>query len=391
MERNIEFLVDLLIIFISIKAGNVICKKFKQPMILGQTLVGLIIGTAGLGLINNIGFINELGEIGIILLMFVVGIETNLEELKNSFSEELSIALGGVIVPFILGGLGMFLIRGNMNIVEAVFIGSILTATSVGVTVETLGQMGKLKTKQGVSVLGAAIIDDIIGIVLLAIVVGLIGKQDAMNVPFVIAKMILFFLVIFIANKLFKFILNKNYKIRSTLKSISSSSLLNISIIFILFFSVISEELGVSSFIGSYFLGVLISNLDENIKEDVYKQIMPVSYGFFIPIFFVSIGVGISLDNVSSALLIGGVLTFIGIVSKIIGCGIGAKLVKFTTRESLQIGISMIPRAEVALIVANIGVNNGIIGYEILTATILLVAISTIVTPLLLKISYNNE
>jgi len=390
MEREIGFLIDLFIIFISIKLGNIICRKFKQPLVLGQTMVGLIIGSAGLGLIHNMNFINELGEIGIILLMFLVGIETNLEELKKSFNEELSIALGGVIVPFILGGLGMFLVRGNINIIEAVFIGSILTATSVGVTVETLGEMGKLKSKQGISVLGAAIIDDIIGIVFLAIVIGLIGKQDAMNVPFVIGKILLFFIIIFIANKVFKFILSKYRKVRSTLKTINSSTLLNISIIFILFFSIIADKLGISSFIGSYFLGVLISNLDDNIKEDVYNQIVPVGYGFFIPVFFVSIGVGISLNNVSSALLIGIVLTIIGIVSKIIGCGIGAKLVKFRNRECFQIGVSMIPRAEVALIVANIGVSKGIIGYEILTATILLVVISTVVTPVLLKLSYND-
>jgi len=390
MEREIGFLIDLFIIFISIKLGNIICRKFKQPLVLGQTMVGLIIGSAGLGLIHNMNFINELGEIGIILLMFLVGIETNLEELKKSFNEELSIALGGVIVPFILGGLGMFLVRGNINIIEAVFIGSILTATSVGVTVETLGEMGKLKSKQGISVLGAAIIDDIIGIVFLAIVIGLIGKQDAMNVPFVIGKILLFFIIIFIANKVFKFILSKYRKVRSTLKTINSSTLLNISIIFILFFSIIADKLGISSFIGSYFLGVLISNLDDNIKEDVYNQIVPVGYGFFIPVFFVSIGVGISLNNVSSALLIGIVLTIIGIVSKITGCGIGAKLVKFRNRECFQIGVSMIPRAEVALIVANIGVSKGIIGYEILTATILLVVISTVVTPVLLKLSYND-
>lgn len=391
MERDIGFLIDLLIIFISIKVGNIICSKFKLPMILAQTLVGIIVGTAGLSLIQNIGFINELGEIGIILLMFLVGIETNFEELKKSFKEELSIALGGVIVPFILGGLGIFLIRGNVSIIEAVFIGSILTATSVGVTVEALGEMGKLNTKQGVSILGAAIMDDIIGIVLLAIVIGLIGEQDTMNVHFVIGKILLFFLVIFISNKLFKFIISKNYKIRSALKLISSSALLNISIIFILFYSIIADKLGISSFIGSYFLGTLVSNLDENLKEHVYKQVVPLGYGFCIPIFFVSIGVGITLDNISSVLLIGGVLTFIGIVSKIIGCGIGAKLVRFKNRECLQIGISMIPRAEVALIVANIGVNKGIIGYEILTATIILVVISTVITPILLKLSYNNE
>ena len=391
MEGNIGFLVDLLIIFISIKIGNIICRKLKQPKILGQTLVGIVIGTAWLGLIKNIDFINELGEIGIILLMFLVGVETDLEELRKSFGKEMSIALGGVIVPFVFGALGIFLLKGNINIVESVFVGSILTATSVGVTVEALGEMGKLKTNQGVSVLGAAIIDDIIGIVLLAIVVGLIGKQGSINVYFVVIKIILFFILILISNKIFKFLLSKNHKIRSNLKSINSSSLLNISMIFIFLFSIVADKLGISSFIGSYFLGVLISNVDESVKQDIYKQIVPVGYGFFIPIFFVSIGVGITLDNISDVLLMGGLLTFIGIVSKIIGCGIGAKLVNFTTRESFQIGISMIPRAEVALIVANIGVNKGIIGYEILASTILLVIISTVVTPLLLKISYKNE
>ena len=383
MHSNMKFLVDLAIILAVAGAGTLICRRYGQPRVLGQILAGILIGPSLLGLVNHSSFIGNLAEIGIILVMFLAGLETDYNELKESFESCSLIAIGGIIVPFALGVLGIYMIKEHAQLSEAIFVGVILTATSLGITVQSLREMGKLNTKQGFSILGAAIIDDIFGIIILTIVLGAFGK-DHTNIAMLILKILLFFFILAIVGEvLSKFIL-KNKQIFRRIKPIY---LLTISLILALLFAGFANEFGMAAIIGAYFIGVIISTTQ--LKNRISKEVSRFGYGFFIPIFFVNIGLGVHLHKVVGHLGIAVTIVIIGIISKIIGAGIGAQLSGFSGRESLQVGIGMVPRAEVALIIANLGLNTGFIKNDIFTSIILLVIVSTVLTPIMLKKAYS--
>ncbi len=382
MHSDMKFLMDLAMILIAAGLGTLICKKLGQPRIAGQILAGVLIGPSIFGLVAHNGFINNLAEIGIILLMFLAGLETDIDELKESFDKSIIIAIGGLIVPFALGVLGIYIIKDNFEISEAIFLGVILTATSMGITIQTLSEMGKLKTKQGISILGAAIIDDILGIIILTIVLGVFGKGHT-SVTMLILKILAFFIILSIVGGVISELILKNRKIVRKIKPIY---LLSTSLVLALLFASFANELGVAAIIGAYSIGVIISTTQ--LKSRIAKEVSRFGYGFFIPIFFVNIGLSVSLGKVMGNLGIAVIIALIGIVSKIIGSGIGGKLSGFTNKESFQIGISMVPRAEVALIVANLGLTAGFIKDDIFTSIILLVILSTVLTPLMLKKAY---
>lgn len=382
MDSNMKFLVDLVIILSAAGAGTLICRKYGQPRILGQILAGILIGPSIFGFIGHSGFVNNLAEIGVILLMFLAGIETDYNELKESFDRSSLIAIGGIIVPFALGLLGVYIVKENAEISEAIFVGVVLTATSMGITVQTLSEMGKLKTKQGMSILGAAIIDDILGIIILTIVLGVFGKSHT-NVTVLILRMLSFFFILSIVGEIISKFILKNRKIIRKIKPIY---LLSISLILALLFAGFANEFGIAAIIGAYFIGVIISTTQ--LKNRIAKEVSRFGYGFFIPIFFVNIGLGVHLNKVIGNLGIAVTITFMAIISKIIGSGLGAKLSGFSNKESLQVGISMVPRAEVALIVANLGLKTEFIKSDIFTSIILLVIVSTVLTPIMLKKAY---
>ena len=209
MHSDMRFLLDLVIIILTAGIGTFLCNRYGQPRILGQILAGILIGPSVFGFVNDSNLINNLAEIGVILLMFLAGLETDYSELKKSFERSSVIAIGGIIAPFALGLLGVYLFKENVEISEAIFVGVILTATSLGITVQSLSEIGQLKTKQGVSILGAAIIDDIAGIIILTIVLGVFG-QDHTSITMLILKILLFFFVLSIVGEMLaKFILKK--------------------------------------------------------------------------------------------------------------------------------------------------------------------------------------
>lgn len=385
MHTDTKFLIDLVIIIIAAGSGTLICKRYGQPKILGQILAGVLIGPSILGFVEGSSLTSNLAEIGVILLMFLAGLETDYRELKESFEKSSMIALGGIVFPFALGLLGVFLIKDNVELSEAIFTGVILTATSMGITVQSLSELGKLKTKQGTSILGAAIIDDVVGIIILTIVLGVFGKGHT-NITMLILKILLFFFLLSIVGELISQFILKNKKIIRKIKSIY---LLSISLILALLFASFANEFGLAAIIGAYFIGVIISTTQ--LKNRVTKEVSRFGYGFFIPIFFVNIGLGVSLHKVIGYLGIAIVIAIIGIVSKVVGSGIGAKLSGFSSKESLQIGISMVPRAEVALIVSNLGLKTGFIKADIFTAIIFLVIVSTVLTPIMLKKAYDDN
>ncbi len=385
MHSNIDFLINLALILMVAGIGGYISKRLSMPKILGQIVGGVLVGPSILGIATSTEFIGQLSELGVILLMFLAGLETDFEELKKSAESSSLIALGGVVVPFAMGFGAVAFFKADYQLAEAVFVGVILTATSMGITIQTLSELGRLKSRFGMSILGAAVIDDVVGVMILAVVLGIFGKSPS-NLGLLFSKIIAFFILLsLIGSFASKFIL----KNRKLFKKLSASKLLAGSFLLALLFAIFASEFGMAAIIGAYFVGVIISTTQ--LKHSVTAEIDKIGSVFFIPIFFVNIGLGINLGLLKDNLAIAVLIAAVGIVSKIIGSGIGAKFSGFDSRESLQVGISMVPRAEVALIVSNLGLSAGFIGQDIFTGIILLVLSSTILMPLMLKWTSKKE
>lgn len=384
MDEGALFLLEICLILIFANIGGYISKRLDQPAVLGQILAGLVIGPSVLNLIEATSFINHMAEIGVILLMFIAGLETDLDDLKSSGGSSVVIAIGGVLFPAALGMLAIYLFKSGSTLQEQIFVGVILTATSVSITVQALRELKQLRTKQGMAILGAAIIDDVVGIILLTLVVSIINPSEGTSVLFVILKIIVFFAIALIIGILFsKFITKKSDVFRR------DNRLLTMALIFCFLLAYIAEEMGVAAIIGAYITGVIFSTTPH--RNRVSHEIQRIAYALFTPIFFVNIGLKVQLHGIGKSVVLSIAIIVAAILGKVIGCLLGAKLSKFNMRESLQISIGMIPRAEVALIVTSLGLKLKVIGHEIFTSIILLVLVSTIVTPIMLKLAYKNS
>lgn len=384
MKESLSFLLDIAIILLFANLGGQISKLAKQPAVLGQILAGLLLGPSLLNLVHSSVTISHMAEIGVILLMFIAGLETDIDDLKSSGKSSASIAAGGVILPLLLGVGVVFIMKPDGNIIQGLFLGIILTATSVSITVEALRDLGKLRSKQGIGILGAAIIDDVLGIVMLTVVIGIASPVQGDSLILVLLKVVGFFAIAGVLGYVFSKLLTKYSEI-----VIRENRVLTYALIFCFALAFIAEELGVAAVIGAYFTGVIFSTTPH--RNRVSHEIQRIAYAIFTPIFFINIGLMVQLKNVTGAIALSVVVIIAAIVGKIVGCGIGAKLSKFSNRESLQIGIGMIPRSEVALIITNLGLGLGIIGDNLFTAIILMVLATTILTPTLLKLSFGGS
>ena len=308
--------------------------------------------------------------------------DTDINEIKRNSMACMVIASIGVIVPLIGGTICyyFFFEAGETSydgILKAVFVGVVLTATSVSITVEALREMGKLEGKVGNAILGAAVIDDIIGIVVLTIVSSL--KNSDVSVAIVLLKIALYAIVMGIlalALNKGKSVIDANFK-RQRITTYFLVACLLISFASEYFF-------GVADITGAYLLGLFIST--HEIKAEVSDKIRRPSYLFFSPIFFASVGLKVELDGLTGSMLLFSILLLIvAILTKIIGCGLGARICGFTKRESFQVGVGMISRGEVALIVAQKGNAMGLMSAALFPAVVLVVIATTIITPVLLK------
>ena len=383
-----EFLFDLALILISTKLFGLITKKVRMPQVVGALVAGVILGPAVLNVLSETEFIQKLAELGVIVLMFTAGLETDINQLKKTGKASFIIAVLGVIIPLV-GGFFIASIFNKGNDVNAilqnVFIGIILTATSVSITVETLKEMGKLKTRAGNAILGAAIIDDILGIIALTITTSL--ADPSINVIIVLAKIVMFFIFAGLAGYLFHWAfikLDERYQ-RDLRRFVI------FAFVFCLLLSFSAEEFfGVADITGAFTAGLVIS--DSNRSNYLNSRFETLSYMLLSPIFFASIGIKVQLTAMTKTIFIFAILLLIvAILSKVFGCALGAKLCKYSNRESIQIGTGMISRGEVALIVANKGIAMGLMLPEFLAPVVIVVVVTTIVTPILLKVVFNNK
>ncbi len=378
MHSELAFILEIGVILLAANIGGLISRKLKQPAVLGQIIAGIILG---LGVMEKTEVIEHMGEIGVIFLMFIAGLETDVKELQESSKSSSLIAIGGVIVPIVLVTGGTYFLTKDLT--SSMFMGVISTATSVSISVQTLRELGQLRTKQGIGILGAAIIDDIVGIILLTLIVGVIKPEVSSSVLVVIAKIAGFFMLVFVVGTLITKFINKYGKsIRIEEKIVTYA------IVTCFFLAFISEELGVAAITGAYFSGVVFSMTA--FRHKVSHEVNRVATLLFTPVFFVSIGMGVDISAALSALGIGSVFIVMGVLGKVIGCSMGARLSGFQGKKALQIGVGMVPRAEVAIIIANLGIQMDIIGQHELAAVILMVLVTTLVTPSMLKWTFED-
>ena len=385
--ESYSFLLFLAIIMISTKILGLFTRKIHMPAVVGALVAGVILGPSCLNLITLTGdtgvFLEQMAELGVILLMFNAGLETDLSELKKNGVASFVTALIGVIVPLIGGFLGYaFFFHTDFSdydeVLKAVFVGVVLTATSVSITVETLREMGKLKGKVGTTILGAAVIDDIIGIIVLTIVTSL--KDTSVSPITVVLKIVLYFVfiavLIFVLTKLKVFVEEQDEKRRT--------AIICVALCFIL--SYISEEyFGIADITGAYFAGLMLCTM--KVGPYVARRCEIPSYLIFSPVFFASVGLKVTLGGMDASIWIFAIiLLVIAILSKVVGCGLGAKICGCTGKEAFQVGIGMISRGEVALIVAQKGYASGMLDDVLFAPIVLVVIVTTLITPILLQL-----
>ncbi len=383
-----NFLLYLALILMCTKFLGLVTRRFQMPQVVGALLAGLILGPGIFNIIPQTEFLTQTAEVGVVILMFCAGMETDVHELKKCGKAATIIAVIGVIVPLIGGfATAWFFNRPGMIesdassslLLQNIFIGVILTATSVSITVETLKEIGKLNSRAGNAILGAAVIDDILGIIALTIITSV--SDPSVKLWVVLLKIVGFFIFAVVAGYLFyKFF---NYYSNRTKNGLQRYVI--ISFVFCLLMSYIAEEFfGVADITGAYVAGLVVSMIQ---KEDyLMKRFSTLSYLYLSPIFFASIGLKVQLPKMSGAIILFAILlTLIAILTKVVGCGLGAKLCHYTNKESLQIGVGMVSRGEVALIVASKGEALGLMGAQIMGPVVIVVIITTIVAPILLK------
>ena len=396
------YLLFIALVLISTKFLGLVTKKFHMPQVVGALVAGLIIGPACLNLSSVLlagaesqSMIESLSEVGVIVLMFSAGLETDIQKLKKSGLASLVIALMGVIVPCLGGYLVAYFFTdgggaADLVMYRNIFIGVILTATSVSITVETLREMGNLNTNAGNAILGAAVIDDVLGIIALTIITTLgtggEGGQGGPSIWMVLLKIVLFFIFAFVV----AFGVGKLYYKWTNVEHEPYRRYGIIAFAFCLLFAFCSEYFfNVADITGAYVAGLAIS-VSPKIQY-ISKRFETVSYMFLSPIFFASIGLEVVLPEMSGKIVIFAVLLcLVAVVSKVIGCGLGAKAMKYSNQECLQIGVGMVSRGEVALIVASKGMAVGLMTQELYGPIIITVVITTIVTPILLKVAFRK-
>lgn len=381
-----EIFKDIAIIILAAKLFGIFARKLKAPQVVGEIIAGLIVGPCVLGLVKQTDFLTEMAEIGVILLMFSAGLETNLKELMKTGPLAFIIACAGVFVP-LLGGAAYYMLVygaspwGSDGFYRAVFMGTIMTATSVSITVQSLKEMGVLKGHVGTTILSAAIIDDILGIIVLTFVIG--AKNPESNPIKVIISTVLFFIfagiVGVVSYKVFKYIDKKHEHTRR---------IPILGLAFCLAMAYVSERFfGVADITGAYAAGIILCSIHDS--EYIAGKVDINSYMIFGPVFFASIGIKTNISNLDvNVLLFSLGFVAVALIMKIIGCGIAAKLCRFKLNESVKIGIGMMTRGEVALIVAQKGLAAGMMDPVYFTSVILLIIVSSVITPLALKALY---
>ena len=375
---------NLAIIMLSAKFFGLVARKLRAPQVVGEIIAGLLIGPCLLGLVHTSDTIEIFAEIGVVLLMFTTGLGTNLQELLKAGPIATLIACVGVAVPLaggtlLYGAFYGFGAVGTPAFYKALFIGTIMTATSVSITVATLQELGHLKSFLGTTIVSAAVIDDVIGIVVLTCVLGA-SSGTGTGLGKVLLNTVLFFIVAvvigLIAHKAMLWLDHRNpHTQRITI----------VSMAFCFAMAYIAEQyFGIADITGAYIAGIVLCSMND--APYVERRVDISNYTLFAPVFFASIGLKTDVSGLTPAILLFCIcFVAVALVTKIIGCGLAAKICRFSWGDSLKVGVGMMTRGEVALIVAQKGLEVGVVDPVYFTAVILLIVVSSVLTPLALK------
>ena len=369
------FVFELAILLATAFAGGLLVRRLGYPMALGELLIGIVIGPFAFGFVRQTEMVSMFAELGAIILLFYIGLETEMDMLKKYFLPSIMVAISGAILPLILGYYGGILIGFSWQ--ESLFLGTVLTATSLGITVRMLTDMKKLHTPFGMVILGAGIIDDVIAVVMLTIVLDILaGQLDFGSIGMILFEVVAFFSVILVVGTR---VLTK--VLDSTRITIENLLIILLSLCFLVAY--LASELGLSTIIGAFAIGVSLSGLN---RIHTVLQKGKSLYIFFVPIFFISIGMLIDINLFTNNIIPALFITAIAMAGKIGGCGIAALITGSSRKNALRIGIGMSPRGEMGLIIAGIGLASGTIGGDIFTISIIAVVFTTLIGIPALKI-----
>jgi Kef-type K+ transport system membrane component KefB len=381
----------LAVILIAAKLAGYLSIRLGQPSVLGELLVGVLLGPSLINLLH-ISFmtddvlsetIQQMGEIGVLLLLFMAGLELHLEELRrNTHVAALAGTLGALASAFLGWGVGLLF---GLTSLQSAFLGLALGASSVSISAQTLMELKKLKSRVGLSLLGAAVFDDVLIIMLLSVFFALTSKAGgATNIFWVFGRMILFFgfavgFGLWVLPRLAKW--GRNLPI--------SQGVLSLALVIALGYGIAAELIGgMATITGAFLAGLMFARSPE--KESLEPRIHALAYGFFVPIFFVNIGLSVNIFSLQGSWGLGALVILAAILGKLLGAGLGGRLGGLTWREALQLGVGMIPRAEVSLIVASAGKAAGLLGAREFSAVVGMVLICTLVTPPVLRLLFKE-
>lgn len=377
----IEILLAFIVILLGTKLAAHLCQLINIPSVIGELLVGILLGPAMLNLVHPSQTMEIFSQIGVIFLMFLAGLESDFHLLRKYMKPSIVIACLGVILPMIL-----FFIVGNvfhMPTMEAVFLGIVFAATSVSISVQVLREYNHLDSKDGSIILGSAVVDDIMVVMIVSIFTTILDQKGnfSFNLAFLwdmIGGKLLFFLVAFLFAK---YLLLPLLRIAKRLYATEAVTAFSLALCFA--FALLSEELGMSDVIGAFFVGLMIS-LTEHQKV-VQEKIDVIGYSLFIPIFFVSIGLNVRFDGFIKNLPFILILTVLGVLSKLIGGYIGGRFSRLTSRQSFVVGAGMVSRGEMALIIVQMGVRYHLISDNMYSEIIMAIILTTLISPFLIK------
>lgn len=395
MSHFLQLLLLLTIIVAAAKLAGAASNRLRQPSVFGEILVGLLLGPTFLDILGwpiflsegtahpaLLGIVGDLAELGVLLLMFVAGLETDLAEMRRVGKVAFWAAAGGVILPF-AGGIAVSSAFGLPAFWEGIFIGTILTATSVSISAQTLLEIGALKSREGSTILGAAVIDDVMGIIVLSFVVAFArgGPLDYAQFGVVVLRMMVYFAIAIAAGRVLA-------PLARWADGLGVSQGLLAAVLAATFLYAWAAEYlgGVAAITGSYLAGVLFAQTD--LKRRIDEGIHPLTYSMLVPVFFVAIGLQANARELGGQVAFALTLVVVAILAKALGCGVVARVMGFDNRESLRVGVGMISRGEVGLIVAGYGLGHGIIGRDVFSASVIMVLATTMVTPPLLRLTF---
>ncbi|MBN6204831.1 cation:proton antiporter [Ralstonia pickettii] len=375
------FILYLAIIIIAAKIAGAITVRFGQPAVLGELIVGVLLGPSVLGLIEESDLLGTFSTIGVILLMFIAGLETDLQEFKRSAKSATLVGLGGIIFPLFLGYMvGMMM---DLSTLQAWFLGVMLSATSVSISVQSLKEMNQLRTPEGTTILGAAVLDDVVVMIILAFLMSFATGGETSLTMLVVKKALFFLGAILVAWKVVPWFM------RTFTKLPVSEAVMSAALIICFVYAYVADLTGVANIIGAYIAGIALGTT--NFKEVIFEKVETISYSLFVPIFFAYIGISAEFSGILDNLVLIIVLSVFAILTKFLGAGAGAKLSGYSWRSSGGIGSAMVSRGEVALIVAAIGQEANLIPQDLFATMIVVVIVTTLVTPPMMKAFFKQR